>query len=100
MTTVPCGKEAVHAPPEQVNPEGLLVTRPSPFPVTVTLNELDGGGLEAKLALTEAEDVERATTHEPEPVHAPLQPENELPLLAAAVSVTDDPCANVLRWNR
>ncbi len=71
------------------------VTCPFPPPAIVTLNELDGGGLETKFALTEAEDVERATTHEPVPVHAPLQLENVLSLLAAAVRVTLVPCENV-----
>jgi hypothetical protein len=95
VTIVPWGNEALQVPPEQVNPDGLLVTLPLPSPVKVTLKALGGGGLDAKVALTEAEEVERATTHEPVPVQAPPQPANVLPLLGAAVSVTLDPCENV-----
>ena len=96
ITFVPCGNEPEQVPPEQVNPEGLLVTVPLPSPVKETFNERDTTvGLEAKFALTEAEEVVRAITHEPVPVHAPPQPENVLPLLGAAVSVTLAPCANV-----
>ncbi len=75
VTTVPCGKEAVQVPPEQVNPDGLLVTLPLPSPVKVTLNELDGGGLETKFALTDAEE-ERVRVQELVPLQPPpLQPE-------------------------
>jgi len=96
VTVVPWRNEALQVPPEQVNPEGLLVTLPLPSPVKETLNERDTVGLDAKVALTEAEDVERATTHKPVPLQPPpLQPENELPLLGAAVSVTLEPCGNV-----
>jgi hypothetical protein len=95
MTVVPCGNEALQVPPEQVNPDGLLVTLPLPSPVKETLNERDTVGLDAKVALTEAEEVERATTHEPVPVHAPPHPANVLPLLGAASRVTFDPFENV-----
>jgi hypothetical protein len=95
VTVVPCGNEALQVPPEQVNPDGLLVTLPLPSPVKETLNERDTVGLDAKVALTEAEKVERATTHEPVPVHAPPQPANVLPLLGVALSMTLEPCGNV-----
>ena len=95
VTMVPCGNEAVQVPPEQFNPDGLLVTLPLPSPANVTLKEPEGGGLEEKFALTETEEVDRAITQEPVPVHAPPQPENVLPLLGVAVRVTLDPCGNV-----
>lgn len=41
VTVVPCGNEALQVPPEQINPEGLLVTLPLPSPVTETLNDRD-----------------------------------------------------------
>ena len=83
--------------PEQVPVEqdSPPITVPLPSPVKVTLKTLGGGGLDAKVALTETEEVERATTHEPVPVQTPPQPANVLPLLGAAVSVTLDPCENV-----
>lgn len=95
VTFVPLRNEPVQVSPEQVRPDGLLRTLPLPSPVRVTLKELDGGGLGAKFALTEAEDVDRATTQGPLPVQAPLQPEKVLPPLGAAVSVTLVPCENV-----
>ncbi len=95
VTVVPCGNDAVQVPSKQDNPEGLLVTLPLPSPVKETLNEREPVELEAKFALTEAEEVDRATTQEPVPVHAPPQPENVLPLLGVAVRVTFDPCGNV-----
>ena len=46
------------------------------------------------MAVTEA-DVARFREQSPVPEHGPLHPENVLPLLGAAVSVTLDPCENV-----
>jgi hypothetical protein len=72
------------------------VTVPLPPPAKVTFKERDGGGIKAKVALTETEEVERVTTHAPAPLQPPpLQPENVLPLVGAAVSVTLEPCGYV-----
>jgi hypothetical protein len=69
---------------------------PLPPPAKATFKERDGGGINAKVALTETEDVDRVTTHEPAPLQPPpLQPENVLPLLGAALRVTWEPCGNV-----
>jgi hypothetical protein len=79
----------------QDSPVGLLVTVPLPPPAKATFKEPDGGGSNAKVALTEAEDVERVITHEPVPVHGTPQPLKVEPLLGVAVSVTLEPCGNV-----
>lgn len=50
------------------------MTLPLPPPSRFTLKELDGGGLAAKFAVTEAEEVERDTTHELVSVYALPQP--------------------------
>ncbi len=50
------------------------MTLPLPPPSRFTLKELDGGGLAAKFAVPEAEEVERDTTHELVSVYALPQP--------------------------
>ena len=90
VTLEPSGNVPEQLPLVQDSPVGLLLTVPLPPPANGTFKARDGGGSNAKVALTETEDVERAITHEPVPLQPPpLQPENVLPLLDAAVSVTE-----------
>ena len=95
VTLESCGNVPVQVPLEQLTPVGLLVTVPLPVPPMVTFKELEGGGLVAKAALTEADEVERATTHELVPEQAPAQPEKVFPVAGVAVRVTLAPCGNV-----
>jgi hypothetical protein len=77
VTVVPCGKEAVHVPPEQDNPDGLLVTLPLPSPMNETLSERDTVGvLDENVAETVAEAT-KVSTQLLVPEQDPPQPENE-----------------------
>ena len=73
-------------------PAGELVTVPEPVPDLVTVNVKGPPPEVAKVAVTDRAWVIE-TTHEPEPVHAPDQPENVEPAAAAADNVTDVPDA-------
>lgn len=88
VTEVPLAKLAVHVAP-QLMPAGDEVTVPEPVPAFVTDNanvvaELLNVAVTARAAVID-------TVQAPVPVHAPDQPANVEPELAAGVSVTDEP---------
>ncbi len=89
VTDVPLEKFALQVLP-QFTPEGEDVTVPVPVPALVTLNENDDElvnvAVTARAAVID-------TVQVPVPVHAPLQPANVEPLVAAAVNVTEVPLA-------
>jgi hypothetical protein len=89
VTEVPLAKLAVHVVP-QLMPVGDDVTVPVPVPALVTasakVDELLKVAVTARAAVIDVVQV-------PVPVHAPLQPANVEPLVAAAVSVTEVPLA-------
>jgi hypothetical protein len=88
-TEVPLAKFAVQLLP-QLMPVGLDVTVPLPVPARVTasakLEEPLNVAVTARAAVID-------TVQVPVPEHAPLQPANDEPLEAAAVSVTEAPLA-------
>jgi len=88
VTEVPLEKFALHVLP-QLTPAGDEVTVPAPVPDLVTLSANVVAEL-LNVAVTERACV-IDTVHAPVPVHAPAQPANVDPLLAAGVSVTDEP---------
>jgi hypothetical protein len=66
-------------------PEGTLATLPLPVPESVTVNANVVAVLNVAVTASAAFIV---TTHDPVPWHAPLQPANDEPVPADAVSVT------------
>ena len=77
--------------PGQSIPAGLDATAPLPVPAVLTERTNVGGGAAVKVAVTLRAAV-MVTTQLPVPEHPlPLQPANVLPLVGAAVSVTDVP---------
>jgi hypothetical protein len=86
VTEVPLLKVPEHVVP-QSTPAGELVTLPLPAPA---LASVSANVCRLNVAVTDFAAVIE-TTHEPVPVHAPLQPVNVDPEAAVAVSVTDVP---------
>jgi hypothetical protein len=86
LTDVPLAKFALQVVPQLI-PTGVLVTVPVPVPFLVTFN--------AKLVILKVAVTNLAafivTWHDPEPVHAPLQPVNVDPAAGVAVRVTKVP---------
>jgi hypothetical protein len=75
--------------------ESALVTVPLPAPFLATESKNWAAG--AKVAPTVTADVPRAKTHDPDPLHGPVQPENtEAFEDGAAVKVTVEPLAIAL----
>jgi hypothetical protein len=93
VTAVPLAKLALQACP-QLMPEGLLVTVPVPVPLSCTVS-CTGGMVDVLKAAETLVPAETSTVQLPVPLHAPVQPANVEPELAAAVSVTDVPLAKV-----
>jgi hypothetical protein len=88
VTDVLLLKLAEHIVP-QLMPAGELVTLPLPVPAFVKFREKPWT---VNVAVTDRAAL-MVTTHEPVPLHAPLQPVNSDPAAGAAVSVTDVPLA-------
>ena len=87
VTTVAPGNDALHVAPQLI-PAGALVTVPVPVPAFETVNDC---GSRSNWALTVAAAF-TVTTHVPVPEQPPpLQPMNEEPAVADAVSVTTVP---------
>lgn len=87
-TTSPWSRVALQVLPQEM-PAGALVTVPVPEPALTTLSVHCLTNAAPTLL---AESI--VTTHEPVPVHAPLQPPKRDPAEAAGVSVTDVPERN------
>lgn len=88
VTDVALLKFAEHVVP-QLMPAGELVTLPVPVPALVKFSEK---ACTANVAVTERAAL-MVTTHDPVPLHAPLQPVKSDPVAGAAVSVTEVPVA-------
>jgi hypothetical protein len=92
-TAVPLGKLAVHFPGQSI-PSGVLITLPVPAPSFFTVSWM-GGGVALKIAVTDVAAFRETVQVALVPLQAPDHPANLEPGLAAAVSVTDVPSANV-----
>jgi hypothetical protein len=91
VTDVPLTYAAEHVAPHVI-PAGLLVTEPVPVPFLLTVSVR----FASKFAVTDVAAV-IATTQVPVPEQPPPdQPVKTEPLSAAAVSVTEVPCGNVV----
>ena len=91
VTVEPPAKLASHATPQPM-PEGTLSTRPVPDPVCVT-ESMRLLASTTNVAVTDC-TLSMVTTHAPVPVHAPDQPANTDPALAAAFNRTVEFDAN------
>jgi hypothetical protein len=91
VTDVPDANCAVQVWPQSI-PAGLETTVPVPVPLRVTVRAW-GVGMAVKVAVTLRLAV-IATTHEPVPAQAPLQPPKVEPAAGVAESMTEVPDAN------
>ena len=82
VTDVASSNDAEHVAPQLI-PAGLDEIEPDPDPAVTAVNVHVG----TNVAVTDRACV-IDTTHDPEPVHAPLQPEKTEPVPAVAVNVT------------
>ncbi len=103
-TVEPAGKSAVNETLVWSTSESLATVKVccTRWPAVTVSGELtsvtpmspDGGGVTAKLALTDA-SADIVTLQAPVPEHAPPQPVNVLPSFGVAVNATDAPSPNV-----